>query len=266
MTLDAQFDATDRGFLLGDGLFETLLVVDGETRFLSRHLDRMRASGTELCVPVPGNLDVLAREPIDRLWREAGEPRRAALRVTLSAGKGRGLVPAAPPTPRVDVALSALPAEPETAPLRGVTVAAHRIDPSSASAGHKTLSWLPFVLARREALARGADVALLTTIEGDICEADHANIFVARKGVIVTPSLDRGVLPGITRARVLSAARSAGRVIEERPLTVDDFDAADEAWLTSSLNGVRALGSVDDRSLPAPGQLTLWLAACLSDA
>jgi len=253
----------DRGALLGEGLFETVLLIDGAPLAFEEHIDRLRRSAGALGLPVPSDDDVLCqRAAADVGWEQVERPRRAVLRVTLTCGTGRGLVPGGDSEPRLSGIVTPLPAAPDRTPLRAVTVAAHRVGPAAAISGHKVLSWLPWVLARREALARGADVALIRTIEGDVCEADHANVFVVARGVVVTPSLDRGVLPGITRARILDVLRSAGREVEERVLTDEDLDAADEAWLTSSLDGVRALSAIDHRFLDAPGAVTLWLASC----
>ncbi len=141
---------------------------------------------------------------------------------------------------------------------------APRIDPAHPLSGHKTLSALPWVQARAAARVLGAGVALLRTLDGDVCEADAANLFVVLNDTVVTPGVDTGVLPGITRARCLEALRRAGRPVEERSLAPDELGAVAEAFLTSSLDGVRPLKSVGSRSLVAPGPTAVWLASCVA--
>ncbi len=256
-------DALDRGALLGDGLFETVFVADGAAPLLAAHLGRMRRSAEHLGLGCPDDADALVARALPALWRAEASPRRAALRLTLSAGGGRGLDRPGASAVRLTVSLARLPDVADPSPLRVVTATCHRVDPRSALAGHKTLSWLGFVLARREARARGADAALLETVDGDVCEADHANLFALVDGSVVTPPPDRGVLPGVTRARALDALRAAGHTVAERPLRHEELSRAAEVWLTSSLRGVVGVASVDARALAAPGPLTAWLAACV---
>jgi branched-subunit amino acid aminotransferase/4-amino-4-deoxychorismate lyase len=249
--------ADDRGCLLGEGLFETLLVLNGQPQQLDAHLERMRASARALGLSPPGKIEL---SPI--LSRLAESP-RAVLRITLTAGSGRGLVPLDELPVRTTCSAAPLPDVADRTPFAAVTVSAHRVDPTAAISGHKVLSWMPWILARKEALDRGADVALVTTVDGDVCEADHANLFAVVAGTIVTPSLDRGVLPGVTRARALATLRDAGHAVEERALRPEELAVASEAWLTSSLDGVRGLASIDGRTVAAPGKLTAWLADCI---
>lgn len=254
----------DRGALLGEGLFETVLVRAGTPGHLDAHLARMRASAQALGLPDAGDGARAAIEGfVAEEWPRLGSPLRAALRITLTAGDGRGLVPPGPRAARLSHLLRPLPDAPERRPAYGLVVRAHRVDPQAAASGHKTLSWLPWILARREAVARGGEVALVATVDGDVCEADHANVFAVLGGSVVTPPLDRGVLPGITRARALAALRAAGRPVEERVLLPEDLARASEVFLTSSLDGVRSLGALEWIRLDAPGPVATWLADCL---
>jgi branched-chain amino acid aminotransferase len=253
--------ADDRGLLLGDGLFETVHVLDGRAPFLDRHLARLAASAAALRLPLPSSLAATVDGALPSLHAAEGRPRRGALRVTATRGRAvvRGLTPTDGP-PSLVLSLAAL-GDVDPRPLVAHVVAAPRIDPRDPLAGHKTLSRMALVHARRTALDRGADVALLTTIDGDVAEADAANLFVVLGGELVTPPLDRGVLPGITRARCLEAERCV-----ERPISRDELGRAEEAFLTSSLDGVRALSEIDGRSLAAPGPAAARLARRLAMA
>lgn len=257
--------ADDRAFLLGDGLFETVLVRAGRAALLARHAQRLLASGRALGVAVPPGIGEIAAEALPLLWEREGAPARAALRITVSRGRGRGLASAHAPVSPV-LQLTALPpaagGEPAR-PVRAVVVRFPRIDPADPLAGHKTLSAMPRVQARRAAREAGADVALLATTGGDVCTADAANLFVVVSGRVLTPPLDRGVLPGITRRRVLDALAEHGVPAEEAPIDARRLADAEEAFLTSSLDGVTPLASVGGRTLDAPGGVARRLARCI---
>jgi branched-subunit amino acid aminotransferase/4-amino-4-deoxychorismate lyase len=255
--------ADDRGLLVGDGLFETVLVRRGTPQSLRLHLARMARSAKVLGVTVPDELETTISHALPRLLDLEAGPSRAALRVTVTRGRGRGLDPSAQST--LLLFLEALPDTPPT-PASARIVATPRIDPSDPLAGHKTLSRMAYVEARRSALATGADLALLPTIDGDVCEADAANLFVVLCGAVVTPPLDRGVLPGVTRARCLAALAATGSPALEERLTRADLARAEEAFVTSSLAGVRPLRSIDGRSLPSAGGVARRLADCLESA
>jgi branched-chain amino acid aminotransferase len=257
--------AIDRGLLLGDGLFETVHVRDGVAEFLDRHMARLRGSTSALGVPLPAELATTIAEALPRLVVAAGSPPRGALRITATRGTGRGLAPT-PTDGGLVLSFDALPDAPraEPAPAWDATVVdVPRVDPRDPLARHKVLSRMARVEARRTALAAGADVALLVTIDGDVVEGDAANLFVVLGREIVTPPLDRGVLAGITRARCLEAAARRGRTVVERRVELGELADADEALLTSSLDGVRPLRRVGARSLAAPGEAAAWLARCI---
>jgi branched-subunit amino acid aminotransferase/4-amino-4-deoxychorismate lyase len=254
--------ADDRGLLLGDGLFETVLVRGGSAPLLPRHLARLAASAASLRFPLPDSLAETVARALPALLDAERRPARAALRITVTRGRGRGLSPPGG-QPGLVLTLAALPDAADTAPLRARTVAWPKVDPRDPLAAHKVVSAMPRVQARLAAVAAGADVALVATVDGDVCEADAANVFVVVDGTPVTPGLDRGVLPGITRGRCLEALAAAGRPCGERRLTREETARAEEAFLTSSLDGVRALGEIDGRPLPAPGPVAAWLARCV---
>ncbi len=257
----------DRGRLLGHGVFSTLLVRAGDGLYIEAHMARLSGSAVALGIGDIGIDAATVRAATRELWRTEGEPTRAALRITVSAGVGRGLDGGGEPS--VVLSLSALPDR-----LPGVvapsvcaaTVDAHRIDPRAAMSGHKTLSWMPWVLARKAARAVGADVGVITTVDGDVACSDAANLFVVRDGELLTPALDRGVLPGITRARVLAlASRVDSPSVREARLEPGEVAAADEVILTSSLGPIAPVGRLDGRPYEAPGPVARWLAGCLEE-
>lgn len=226
----------DRGLLLGDGLFETLLAVDGEPAHLAAHLDRMAAGCAALALPF--DRDEAERRVRDIVPAEG----RFAVRLTLTAGSGgRGLDRPSVPLPRLfaTAAPSTAPEVPATAVL-----ATTRRNEGSPASRLKTLSYLDNVLARRE--AAGAEALMLNTA-GQVACAAAANLFWVRDGRLLTPSLDCGVLEGIMRGVVIARARSRGIVVEEVHADRAALDGAEGLFLTNSLIGVRAVSMLDGR-------------------
>lgn len=255
--------ANDRGLLLGDGLFETALVIGGAPRFWDRHMARLRASAASIGLVIPTGLDAWIDHVLPDLWAREGSPPKAALRLTVTRGAGRGLDPPIDGGPgRAVLSLDAIIGGP-LAPARAHLAAWPRIDPADPLAGKKITSALGRVEARRVARARGADVALLASIDGDWVEADAYNLFAVIDGEVVTPPLDRGALPGITRARALAALPSIGLRANERRIVSSELWAASEVFVTSSLAGARAVTSIDEHAYEAPGPVTRALAPLL---
>lgn len=235
----------DRGLTLGDGLFETLLVVDGQPMLWPQHIARLVRGCAALGLPPPHEpaLQAAARAAIEQAGLARGE---AALRLTWTAGSGgRGLDRPAAPEPRL-LAAAAPVGRPQ--PARLVTASVRRNDGSPASR-LKTLSYLDNVLAREEARAAGGDEALMLNTRGEVACAGAANVFWVREGRIFTPALECGVLDGVARAVVLDFARESGLAIEEVRGPPAMLAAAEAAFLTNSLTGVRAVASLDGRPL-----------------
>jgi branched-chain amino acid aminotransferase/4-amino-4-deoxychorismate lyase len=233
----------DRGFTLGDGLFETVLAEDGMLDLWSEHVERMKRGCATLGLPAPeaARLRAEAQAALEAAGLTGA---RAAVRLSWTAGRGgRGLDRPASLAPRLSVL--AMPAPAPAGPARLVTASVRRNETSPASR-LKTLSYLDQVLARREAAAAGGDEALMLNGAGQIACAAAANIFWLAKGVLQTPALDCGVLDGVMRARVI--ARSPVPVVEARaPLSA--LAEAEAVFITNSLIGVRAVAVVDGRAV-----------------
>ncbi|CAN5752107.1 aminotransferase class IV [soil metagenome] len=242
----------DRGLLLGDGLFETVLARAGELVELAAHLERMAAGCGVLGLPAPDG------DQAERLMRQALaqaglEGARAAVRLTQTAGSGgRGLDRPPGPQPRLfaTAAASAVPATP--ARLVVSTVARNEGSPASRL---KSLSYLDNVLARREALAAGADEAVMLNGAGQVACAAAANLFWVRGGEVFTPALACGVLDGIVRRQVMTAV-----AVDEVAVGVGALAAAEAIFLTNSLIGVREVASLDGRGF-APSARVAEIAA-----
>ncbi len=233
----------DRGFLYGDGLFETMLARDGAVPLLAAHLKRLTASAAALGIPCDGEFTARA---IGLVVTAAGGG-DWALRLTLSRGlaERRGYAPPPAATDaRPTLLVTAAPYRRPAVPLSAVT-ASVRVNPDSPLVRHKTLSALEKVLAQAEAVQAGASEALLLNLDGRVAECAAANVFIRRGTRWITPPLSEGCLPGVMRERVIAAAGA-----DEAPLTVADLIRSDGVFLTNALMGCIALGSLDGRALP----------------
>jgi branched-subunit amino acid aminotransferase/4-amino-4-deoxychorismate lyase len=262
--------ASDRGFLLGDGVFETLRARRGVAIDWEDHAARLHESAAALAIVLPfADQDLLAG--LTELLRADGLD-DAAVRITVSRGPsaGRGLLPAGWRTLVPTVVIAAWPQEPPSTALleRGVhaIVSSLRRDPASPLAGVKSISRADHVYARLEAERAGADDALLLTLDGRLSESTTANVWLVSGDRLRTPGLDAAILAGTTRAWLLAEVPLSGIGVvaaDEVSLTVADLLAADEAFLSSSVAGIVPLTAVDRRAIGSgsPGPLTLAVRA-----
>jgi len=227
----------DRGLLLGDGLYETLLVRGGQPLRLAAHLRRLAQGAAVLRLPLP-ELDLGAALAATLA---ANDLAAGSLRLTLTRGSGpRGLAP--PAEVRPTLLITAAPASAPPPPARGVIARSTCRNERSPLAGVKSLNCLDAILARLEAAERGADEAILLNTAGRVAEATAANLFAVIGGRLLTPPLAEGALPGVMRAAILESEGS------EAPLTPADLAGAEELFLTSSLS-IRPLASLEGRAL-----------------
>jgi branched-chain amino acid aminotransferase len=224
--------ATDRGFLHGRGLFETLRAYGGVPFRLQDHLDRMRASAERFKIPYK----TAALEPVIRELCMRNQCEDASVRVTLSAD-GHLLVTARRHKP-VPAAWYEKGAE--------VMVAPWRRDARAPLVGHKTLNYWEGILTHEEAVERGCADALYVGLRGELLEGCVTNVFLVVKGKLITPSLP-GVLPGVTRKVVMELAK-----VKERRVRLKELWKADEAFLTNSL--------IEILPITRPGLLTRRIA------
>jgi len=265
---DASVSVLDRGFTVGDGVFETLKVVDGRPFALERHLDRLERSARALGLLRPDRdqvraacAEVLAAEPLPlgrlRITCTSGPaPLGPVGGSDSSSDAGPDADPEAGPT--LVVAAGAMRPRPATAAV--VTVPWTRNE-HSATAGIKTTSYAENVVALARAHEHGADEAILGNTAGLLCEGTASNVFVVLGGRLLTPPLSSGCLAGITRALTLQWSDA-----EEEDLPLSVLRDADEVFLTGSLRDIQAVSRVDERELSgAPGPVTARLAAVFAE-
>jgi len=273
----AHLSVFDRGFQLGDGVFETLRVRASHPTELAEHVARLRRSADGLDIALPGDIDarlaigiaeLLAADGLD------GPDGDASVRITVSRGpfRGRGLLPP-DEVVAATIAIQAWPVVPASRAhlergLRLIASAVRR-DPASPIGALKTTSRADYVYARLEARRAGADDALFLTTNGYLSEGTTANIFLVRLAVdrvreLATPSLDCAILPGTTRSWLLAwAARVGLRPLEGR-LSREDLATADEAFLSSSVAGVLPVTRFEGRPI-GTGQPGPWTQRARAD-
>jgi branched-chain amino acid aminotransferase len=236
-------DAHDRGFLLGDGVFETVAVINHKPLWLDEHLQRMSHGAAELGIPF--NAQGLFSGLGEVLKRSQAQ--FEVLRITLSRGKtARGLAGDGT-SPSFLITLDAFDAKNLFQPCR-LKVSQVRRNEFAPSSRLKTLSYIDGIAAAREVVA-DADDALMLNTRGHVASSTVANIFMLRGNELVTPSLNQGILPGIMRHVFLDSAKSMGFAPVEKVVSLEDLFRADAVFLCNSLRFIRPVITLNGEPL-----------------
>ena len=259
--------AFDRGFQLGDGIFETLRARDGRVTEFPEHLARLHRSADGLGIALPADAGALIERGIaDLLAIEGlvGPDDDASIRVTVTRGTftGRGLLPPGEgiaPTIVIQAWPVAPPPPGHLSEGLHLVVSSIRRDPENPLVALKTTSRADYVHARLEARRAGADDALFLTLDGHLSEATSANIVLIRGDELATPALECAILPGTTRSWVLAWATGVGLTAVEDWLTTRQLAEADEAFVCSSVAGILPVTRFDGRPIGdgRPGPRTM---------
>jgi branched-chain amino acid aminotransferase len=261
----------DHGFLYGEGVYETLRTYNRRVFLYDRHVRRLRRSAQMIALDVPLTDDALAAE-IERTLAAATFAAEAYVRVLLTRGVGDLTYDLkATPSPTLVVIVKPQvdpPPEAYSAGVRAAIVGVMRNHPQSVSPLIKSNNLMNSALAMQEALRRGAFEGVMRNYRGELSECTTANLFVVRGGVALTPPLEAGLLPGITREFIFEIGRDIGIEIREAVLYDEDLYAADEAFLTSTTREAVPIVTVDDRTIGTgrPGPVTLKLLEAFREA
>lgn len=253
---EARVSIDDFGLRYGLTCFETMLARHGRIFRLAQHIDRL-ATGLRLFRADPPPRGELERAVEETLRVNALDD--AAVRLSVTPGTGTRPALPASGVPMVIVTTDPLVPLPPRGRLR---VGSVRVDAERPWRHVKVGHFAPYLLARAEAEEAGFDDALLLDHSGRIVEASTANVFFELDGVLVTPSLAAGPLPGVSRAAVLEVGAARGLAVREADLTLDDVAHATSGFLTSSIAGVVPVTSVSwsagDRQIEwTPSDLTV---------
>jgi branched-chain amino acid aminotransferase len=241
---------SDRGFLYGDGLFETLRVFRGRPFRLAQHLERLARGSEFLGIPLPHPPKQLQRF-VEELV-EKNQMADSVLRITLTRGAGeRGYTPPLNCTPTLLMALHpAPPLDLQQVARCSLITSSYRVPAADALSSFKTANKLPHVMARREAQAGSADEALMLNTNGEVAEAAGANLFWIYRDKVCTIPTGRGVLPGITRAVVLEICQGLNLPTNKRVIKPNALPECDALFLTQSVHGIVAVASLDGQPVP----------------
>jgi branched-chain amino acid aminotransferase len=255
----------DHGFLYGEGVYETLRTYNGQPFLFERHMRRLRRSADMLALAVPltdAQIDARFRETMRAAGLGEDADHEAYVRILVTRGIGElSYDPATCPAPSVVVIAKPHVDPPREAFEKGVTVALVPIvrnHPGSVNPLIKSNNLLNNALAMQEAFRRGGFEGVMRNYRGDLAECTQSNLFVVKSGTALTPTIDSGLLPGITREFLFEVGAAIGIPVREAVLRDDDLFGADEAFLTSTTRELVPIVRVDDRKIGsgAPGPVT----------
>lgn len=249
----------DRGFLYGDGVYETLRAYRGVPFHLEEHYRRLVESARRIDLPLPFSRAGFRRALLATL--RANRLKEAVLRLTISRGAGPvRLDPAGfrHPTTAIMPRPAVLDERTHSRGARAVIVSIRRNPSRALDPRIKSLNFLNNILALREARAYGADEAILLNLDGELTEATTANLFFVRHGVVSTPALSCGLLSGVTRDQVIRLARRAGLKVRAGRYRPAALCGADEAFFTNTTQEITPLTRVNGRPIGSgrPGPIT----------
>ncbi|MBN1395199.1 MAG: branched-chain-amino-acid transaminase [Pirellulales bacterium] len=262
---NAKISVFDHGALYGDGVFEGIRVYGGKIFKTVEHIDRLWDSAKAIRLEIP-----MSKEELTKVMEETvalNEVNDGYIRLIVTRGVGDlGLDPDKCKTPSIIIIAAGIalyPPELYDKGLEIVTVSSPRIHPASLSPRIKSLNYLNNILAKIEGKQAGCIEALMLNHKGELAECTGDNIFLVRKGRLMTPPPNAGILEGITRNCVMDLAREMGAEVLEIPLTKYDAYVADECFLTGSAAEVIAVVKIDGRVIGdgKPGPMTRELKA-----
>jgi D-alanine transaminase len=261
---EAGVSIEDRGYQLGDGIYEVWAVMDGKLADAAGHFARLERSLGELQIPMPMSpaaLTVALRETVRRNRVRSGI---VYLQVTRGVARRDHAFPAAPITPTVVItARSTDGAAAEAKAAKGVSVITLP-ENRWGRCDIKTINLLPNVLAKQAAKAQGAYEAWFVDADGLITEGASSNAWIVdADGVLVTRDIGANILRGVTRLSLIDVARDAGYTVQERPFTVAEAKAAREAFATGAGALVMPIVRIDDAPVAKghPGEVATALRA-----
>ena len=257
---DAKISVYDHGLLYGDGVFEGIRSYSGRVFRLEEHIRRLYDSARGIHLVIPMSQGAMAQAVLDTL--AVNKLVDAYIRLVITRGSGSlGLDPRRTTDPQIIIitdSISLYPAELYEHGLKIVTAGTMRNHPSALNPRIKSLNYLNSILAKIEGTNAGCLEALMLNHKGEVAECTGDNIFVVRRREVHTPSIDSGILEGITRDAVIEIARKAGYTVVERAMDRHDVYTADECFLTGTAAEVIPVVEVDGRPIGVgrPGPVT----------
>ncbi|TQR22708.1 aminodeoxychorismate lyase [Bacillus safensis] len=251
---DATLSPFDHGFLYGIGVFETFTSLAGQVFLLDWHLERLNQSLRDLCIEStiekPFVLDII-HTLLNKNQIAGGHAR---IRLNVSAGRGNGFSADPYEEPVVFVMISPFRPESILEEKKGVVLQTRRNTPEGPRR-LKSHHYMNNLLAKREIGNDPALEGIFLTKEDDVAEGITSNVFWRKDDVIYTPSLDTGILNGVTRRYCMETLHAMGVSLKEGRYPVSHLLSADEAWMTNSVQGVVPFRSIGDIHLPTNSRI-----------
>ncbi len=250
----------DHGFLYGDGIFEGIRIYDGVVFRLDEHLERLYESAKSILLQIPLEMEAMAAAVLDTV--RANGLQSGYIRLVVSRGSGDlGLDPRSCHKASVIIIadhIQLYPKEFYENGLRIVTVPTTRNSPNALNPQIKSLNYLNSILVKIEAANSGVLEALTVNAQGYVCEGSGDNVFIVKKGKVITPPVYLGALDGITRRTIIDICANAGISLLETPFTRHDVYVADECFLTGTAAELIPVVEVDGRKIGTgqPGVVT----------
>ena len=262
---DAVVSVFDHGLLYGEGIYETLRTYHNRLFLFDRHMRRLRNSARMIVLDLPFTDDDMASRIRETMTASDLEGAEAYIRVLVTRGVGELTYdPRATPVPSIIIIVKPqvdpTPDEYERG-VRVVIVDVVRNHPETVNPMIKSNNLLNSALGAQEAIRRGGFEGIMRNYRGELSECTTANLFVVKGGAALTPPLESGLLPGITRELFFDIGKEAGIEVREQVLRDDDLFSADEAFLTSTTREAVPIVTVDDRTIGSgrPGLVTRTL-------
>ena len=258
---EAVISVFDHGFLYGEGIYETMRTYGGRPFLFDRHVRRLRRSARMIELALPFSDDQLASQ-IRATQTAAALDGEAYIRVLITRGVGE-LTYDLKATPSPSVVIIVKPQiDPATEVydkgVRVVIVDVVRNHPATVNPMIKSNNLMNSALAMQQALRSNAFEGVMRNYKGELTECTTANLFIVKDNVALTPPLEAGLLPGITREFLFDVGKEAGIEVVEKTLFDDDLFRADEAFLTSTTRELVPIVTVNDRTIGdgRPGPVT----------
>lgn len=257
---DACISVFDHGFLFGDSVYEVVSTRDNKPVLLVEHLNRLKNSANEICLKIPES-NTWFENQINRTL-SAAQNNESYVRIVVTRGVGEiDIDPMTCTQPNVVIYVTACKIYPIENYQNGIQIAVVSIKRNPRDAldpGIKTGNYLNNILAKMESNKLGANDALMLSGQGYITECTTSNFFFVQDGRIHTPSLECGILPGITRVLILKIASENGLLVEEGKWPLEVLDKAEEMFLTGTLKKVMPVTRLDNRMIGEgkPGPVT----------
>lgn len=262
---NAKISVFDHGLLYGDGVFEGLRSYSGNVFKLDEHLDRFYESAASILLNVPMDKSDLA-DAVKSTLAENGIV-DGYVRLIITRGSGTlGLDPGTCSNPQIIIIADTIKLYPQEFYDNGleiITASTIRNHPNALNSRVKSLNYLNNIMGKVEGTQAGCVEALMLNHNGDVAECTADNIFLVKNRIISTPSVDAGILAGITRDTVIEIAQESGYTVRECTLSRHDVYIADECFLTGTAAEIAPIVKVDQRIIGsgAPGEVTKELHA-----